>query len=615
MAREDQQSNTYDMFDDIETGYEPDTDTVELVVKQPYMSLSQRLYEIIASLGEQAADYTKRIILTLFNILKAPIAALFRLLKIIFLTIQNLFSYAYKNTEEEFLAFRSDVRAARSKLRKNKQLDEEDREAVYKLLSKFINAAFKRHTTFLKRAASYFLPICAGLVFVIVINFWNNLNFALEVKYNDINIGYIESEKVFRQAEEILGKRLEIGGQDYNPELISDPEYKIAVVSLNELSDSNQICEQIIENSDSSLVTACGVYVDDKFIASVKNESDASFVFKSLVSDYCKKNNINEKDSQLMVDTVEKISYSQGLYSEKTLVTSDDLKEYLLTQSKSENSKYTVKSSDTPSSISNKFSLTLDQFYALNPNLNKGDAVKENSSVNIIKSIPFINISVSKTQTSTREFKYKTVEIKTDTLYHGIQRVASKGKNGIEEVTSLVTYVNGMEVSSEAISSTVIKQAVDQKVYVGTKPVPSSVTLYGVSGGTFAWPVVGANYVTSGFGYRSLYGKANFHRGVDISGSGALGNPIIASASGIVEKVTASNTGYGYSVLIDHGNSIKTRYAHCLAGSIIVNVGDQVVQGQMIARLGSTGNSTGPHLHFEIIYNGAYTNALDYLTR
>ena len=140
-------------------------------------------------------------------------------------------------------------------------------------------------------------------------------------------------------------------------------------------------------------------------------------------------------------------------------------------------------------------------------------------------------------------------------------------------------------------------------------------TFYGVGEGTFIWPAVKAHTVTSGFGYRDLFGATNFHRGVDISGAGVLGTPIIASASGVVEKTTAGNTGYGYSVLIDHGGGIKTRYGHMLAGSILVNPGDQVVQGQMIGLLGSTGNSTGPHLHFEIMYNGAYTNPLDYVTR
>ena len=138
--------------------------------------------------------------------------------------------------------------------------------------------------------------------------------------------------------------------------------------------------------------------------------------------------------------------------------------------------------------------------------------------------------------------------------------------------------------------------------------------LYGKDA-TFIWPTVGVDYVTSNFGYRILYNELNFHRGLDISGAGALGKPVVASAAGTVEQVTSSYTGYGFSVLIDHGKGIKTRYGHCLAGSITVNVGDKVEQGQQIAQVGSTGNSTGPHLHFEIIYNGAYANPLDYLTK
>ena len=145
--------------------------------------------------------------------------------------------------------------------------------------------------------------------------------------------------------------------------------------------------------------------------------------------------------------------------------------------------------------------------------------------------------------------------------------------------------------------------------------MPNNVTIYGSQGGAFIWPTVGANTVTSGFGYRYIFGGSSLHRGVDIAGPGASGKPIVASAPGVVEKVTQSNTGYGYSVLINHGNGIKTRYAHCQAGSICVKVGQSVVQGQMIAKIGNTGNSTGPHLHFEIIYNGSYANPLKYLTR
>ena len=312
---------------------------------------------------------------------------------------------------------------------------------------------------------------------------------------------------------------------------------------------------------------------------------------------------------------VEKVSYIQGLYSEKTLIDSDDLKEYLLTNSKSEISKYTVTKNDTVQSICISNNISPEQFYAINPNLDGESKIKKGESVNIIKSIPFINVTVSKTETETKKIGYKTIEIKTDTLYQGITKVINPGSDGEKEVVTLVTYVDGKKLSEKEISSTVTKEAVDKKVYVGTKPVPNNITVFGSQGGAFIWPTVGADTVTSGFGYRYIFGGTSFHRGVDIAGPGASGKPVVASASGVVEKVTSSNTGYGYSVLIDHGNGIKTRYAHCQAGSICVKVGQSVVQGQMIAKVGNTGNSTGPHLHFEIIYNGSYANPLKYLTR
>lgn len=616
-------SNDGDIFDDLDNMSEEYSDKAEEQdIAEDFLSrydgnigFFEKIYNLIADFGMSVCKYFALIILKTFNFIRIPSVKIFKLFKIIILTIFNLLKYAKRRIDDEAHDFKNDVKNARAKLKSNRKADESEKESTFLLLVKYIKTAFSRHSLFLKHASNYILPLVMLVVLFSVVRYWSGLDFALEVKYNDVNIGYIESEKVFRQAREILDERLEIGNQEADADPISEPKYKIAVVKLNELSDSNMICEQIIENSDSGLINACGVYVDDKFIASVTNESDASLVFKSLVKDYCKENGIDENDSDVLVDVSENITYIQGLYSEKTLMTSEKLKEYVKSKTKSETGSYTVGKGDNPYSIAKRYGMTDEQFYALNPDLESDESIKVGTTVNVIRSIPYINISVSETKITTREIKYGTTEIKTDALYQGVKRVLSKGKNGEETVTNLVTYINGTEVSSKVISSTVTKEPVDEKVYVGTKPIPSYVTIYGISSGTFIWPVAGANYVTSGFGYRFLFGKTSFHRGIDISGSGALGKPVIASAAGTVEKVTSGNTGYGYSVLIDHGNGIKTRYGHCLAGSITVNVGDSVAQGQMIAQLGSTGNSTGPHLHFEIIYNGAYTNPLDYVSR
>lgn len=577
----------------------------------PIMSAFDKIYNYITLLGLS----TKKYILLIIGYIVIPFKKTIEFIKFLIEYFINFIKNFNKNVIDEAEYFFNDIKVAKLLIKENKSANKHQKENNLTLLKRFFEIATHKHKIFLKRAIGYILPSFAVIVLLIVVNIFSNLHFALDVTYNEMHIGYIENENVFRHAKEILEQRLEIGNEDYDTNSISQPEYKIAVVDLNDLSDANDICEQLIANSDSGLTTACGIYVDNKFIGSVKNESDASSVFKSYISAYCRSNNINQNNPKVILDLVEKVSYIQGLYSESTLMDSDDLREYLLTHQKSEISKYTVKNNDTPESICVNNNLTIEQFFALNPNLTKGEKIKKNTSVNVIRSVPFINVTVSKSETDTEKIQFKTIEIKTDSLYKGVKKIITPGVNGEKKVVNLLTYVDNVLVSTKEISSTVTKKPVDQKVYVGTKPIPNNVTIYGTQSGTFIWPTVGANTVSSGFGSRYIFGSISFHRGLDITGSGANGKPVIASASGTVEKVSRSNSGYGHCVLIDHGNGIKTRYAHCQAGSICVKVGQSVVQGQMIAKIGSTGNSTGPHLHFEIIYNGSYANPLKYLTR
>ncbi len=132
-------------------------------------------------------------------------------------------------------------------------------------------------------------------------------------------------------------------------------------------------------------------------------------------------------------------------------------------------------------------------------------------------------------------------------------------------------------------------------------------------GGYYAWPVPGFSYISSGFGWRTLYGKPNWHGGIDIAGSGIYGAGVIASNSGTVVRALYYTTGYGYHVMIDHGGNNWTVYGHL--SQILVSQGQWVDQGTIIGRVGSTGNSTGPHLHFEIRLNGTKVNPLEYVVR
>ncbi len=119
--------------------------------------------------------------------------------------------------------------------------------------------------------------------------------------------------------------------------------------------------------------------------------------------------------------------------------------------------------------------------------------------------------------------------------------------------------------------------------------------------GTFVWPT--AYHGISGYTYGAI------HPAIDIGGN--TGDAIHASDSGVVVFAGWSNFGYGYMIVIDHGNGFQTAYAHLSAAG--VGCGQSVFQGGYIGAMGSTGNSTGPHLHYEISFNGAKPNPLDYL--
>ncbi len=146
-----------------------------------------------------------------------------------------------------------------------------------------------------------------------------------------------------------------------------------------------------------------------------------------------------------------------------------------------------------------------------------------------------------------------------------------------------------------------------------TRSNPASARYYGeghcgsvyegaIGAGAFVWPT--ANRSISGYTYNS-----GVHPAIDIGG--AIGDAVFASDSGVIVYAGWSNFGYGYLIVVDHGNGWQTAYAHL--SSVGVSCGQSVFQGGVIGAVGSTGNSSGPHLHFEMVYNGAKPNPLDYL--
>lgn len=125
------------------------------------------------------------------------------------------------------------------------------------------------------------------------------------------------------------------------------------------------------------------------------------------------------------------------------------------------------------------------------------------------------------------------------------------------------------------------------------------------------WARPASGYINSVYGWSAQYGSS-FHKGVDL-GAGCNQNIYAGSSGTVVYAAGGWNGGYGNYIIIDHGNGVQTAYAHIIEGGILVSAGQQIVVGQNIARAGTTGNSTGCHLHYEVRLDGVTTDPVQYM--
>lgn len=181
----------------------------------------------------------------------------------------------------------------------------------------------------------------------------------------------------------------------------------------------------------------------------------------------------------------------------------------------------------------------------------------------------------------------------------------------VEEINSEIQSLSATEkeyYANQAKIQAEMKAAQDEitEIYKSLESVGE------YTGGAFGWPVPGYSMITSYYGWR--FNNTDYHTGIDISGANVYGKNVVAANPGRVAFINTKYTngvGYGIYMIVDHGGGYSTLYAHL--SSIDVQVGDVVARGTPIAKVGSTGWSTGPHLHFEVRINGQHQNPLNYL--
>ena len=443
---------------------------------------------------------------------------------------------------------------------------------------------------------NYVAPVVSFIILVGLIHENTNLQFALEVEYNDKMIGYIEKESDFDESEKIMQSRIVY--EEYQPPLDTVPKYTLKVIDEEELSTVNEIADELIAASGNEITEASGLYVDGVFYGAVEDAAPIRALLDSMLDQY-RTGSENER-----VDFVQDVELSKGLYLLSSLVEPEEMEAVLTSEVEGEVT-YTVVEGDAPTLISQKMDIPYSQLKALNPGIEESLLVGQ--EVLISNQVNFLTVKRTVTEVYEEDIPFGTEEVVDANYAKGYQAVRSSGVLGKRLVTADVVYVNGLEEDRTEVDSVVLKEPVDQVVTVGTaEPIQvlsssSSGSAAGSSSG-FIWPVDGG-HVTCGI--NGYWG----HTGMDIGAN--RGTVIRAAASGTVVKAVRQYYAYGIHVKISHGNGIYTLYAHM--SQLAVSYGDYVQQGQIIGYVGMTGNASGNHCHFEIIINGRFMDPAKYI--
>lgn len=287
----------------------------------------------------------------------------------------------------------------------------------------------------------------------------------------------------------------------------------------------------------------------------------------------------------------EKIPVIEKIYADEL-----ELSQYLLFGDAQQYKKYIVKSGDTIQSILDANEISLEEFLITNPDIT--------SAASLLYTGQIVTINTINTKLDVVEATYLvedvetrfSVEEKTDlTLLEGTTKKVQDGQNGINRVSQRVKSVNGVITYVSPVSNEELKPTTSEIWVIGGKIIPNVGSLK-----IWSWPTDSGYRITSDYAWRvnPVTRMREFHKGIDIAGLG-YGKPIYAANNGTV-YLARYNNSYGYHVVINHNNGYYTLYAHMKQIASNVTVGKTVSRGQVIGYIGSTGMSTGPHVHFEI---------------
>ena len=455
---------------------------------------------------------------------------------------------------------------------------------------RYFASGVHKYFPLLGRAAAYVLPVAALAVFGYTVHTVLEYNYVLAVEVNGSVVGYVQTEQVFDSAKEEVAQRINYAGTDREGWTV-EPSYQIAVGE--DVMDENQMAAAILESSSDEIQNATGVYVNDELVA-VTTEGDVLQAdLDSMTAPYEDPDNPN-----LTVEFTKDIRLENSLYFTDTIVPVEDIIEKFHGEEQGA-VYYTVQQGDTPWTVAGSFGISVDELQAQNPQQDFSSSFYVGDVLTISQAMPYLQVKRTLISTYQETIPYSTEEQEDNELAFGSTKIIQDGAEGLAEVTQQQVFYGDSSTPSETtiIDRVVLQEPVTKIIAKGKKLANGDLASTG--SGSLMWPVPGYSYVSRWM--------SSYHKGADICAP--YGTPIYAADSGVV-TTAGYHYSYGNYVIINHGNGYQTLYAH--ASRLNVHVGQAVSQGDVIAYVGSTGNSTGNHCHFEVYVNGVRRSAREW---
>jgi murein DD-endopeptidase MepM/ murein hydrolase activator NlpD len=427
------------------------------------------------------------------------------------------------------------------------------------------------------------LSVCA----VSAVNYYS----AYEYMYNGKPLGVVNDKKTVYSAVRLVGDKL---SQAYGAEIDINEDRDISfkrVFGVGTRVDSPDDVLNSLTYMKDMKVKGYTIIADGKSIATFDSRATVQDFLSNIQEQFLS----GESGSYTDVDFAENVQVNEIDTKLAYLKKPEDVFDYVMTGAV-EQRYHSVEKGQTLSGIAVSYGLSLSELMNMNPDV-VPERLQIGQQIKLERVVPLLTVKTTEVATYIEAVPFEITYENSSAMFKGEQTVRLTGTNGERQVTAEIVKENGVETGKNELESVTLLQPTSQVVLVGTKDPPPL-----IGTGTFQYPTRGR--LTSRFGTR--WGR--MHNGIDLAASS--GTAIRAADGG---KVIFAGWGgsLGYLVKIDHGGNRETWYGHC--SKLLVSAGDQVYQGQHIANVGSTGRSTGAHLHFEVHINGAAKNPLNYL--